>query len=53
MILLKRAINLIFVYPLINHKMDLNELLKIKLKEDLLKELSEFNFDLDQLNMEN
>ena len=30
--------------------MNLNELLKIKLKEDLLNELSEFNFDLDLLN---
>ena len=30
--------------------MDLNELLKLKLKEDLLKELSEFNFDPDLLN---
>ena len=30
--------------------MDLNELLKIKLKKDLLKELSEFNFNPDQLN---
>ena len=28
----------------------MNELLKLKLKEDLLKELSEFNFDHDQLN---
>ena len=30
--------------------MDLSQLLKIKLKEDLIKELSEFNFDLDLLN---
>ena len=30
--------------------MNLNELLKIKLKEDLLKELSEFNLDFDLLN---
>jgi len=30
--------------------MELGELLKIKLKEDLSKELSEFNFDHDQLN---
>ena len=30
--------------------MNLNELLKIKLKEDLLNELSGFNVDLDALN---
>ena len=30
--------------------MELNELLKIKLKEDLVKELSEFNVDLDIVN---
>ena len=47
---MKITINLIFVYPLSNHKMELGELLKIKLKEDLSKELSEFNFDSDLLN---
>ena len=30
--------------------MDINELLKLKLKEDLVKELSEFNFDSYLLN---
>ena len=30
--------------------MDLDELLKIKMKEDLIKELSEFNFDSELLN---
>tara|TARA_B110000967_G_C18872845_1_gene556468 strand:+ start:61 stop:492 length:432 start_codon:yes stop_codon:yes gene_type:complete len=30
--------------------MNINELLKLKLKDDLLKELSEFNFDPDILN---
>ena len=40
-----KKINLIFVYPLIKYNMDILQLLKLKLKNDLLNELQEYEIE--------